>query len=118
MRQIQVEDGSKEMNDCQMERWGGCCCNCWYLAKVNLQCSEQREKGYATSKDGCICHIQIGWACIVGATPEMDAHLRLDKHPVVYWWGDSKHGCCECYRPLDGVSVMENVRRRYEKDNE
>lgn len=111
MRENAMAQG-EEMISCQLERWGGCCCSCRYLANVNLHCSEQREKGYAMSEDGCICHIQIGWACIAGATPEMDAHLSPDKHPTIFWWGDTKHGYCECYRPLDGVSVTEEGNER------
>lgn len=94
-----MEAGEK-MTECMMERFGGCCCNCRYLAKVNLDCSEQREKGYATSKDGCICHIQIGWACIVTSTAQMLEHDYGYEQPRIYWRGDTKHGRCVCYEPL------------------
>ena len=90
------------MNECQINtNWGGCCCNCKYLVKINLHCSEQRSKGYQTSDDGCNCHIQIGFGCAVFAMLYGNDDIEKGEHSTVYWYGDTKHGFCELHEPID-----------------
>ena len=88
------------MNECQIKERGECCCNCRFLAKVNLDCAQQREKGYATKEDGCLCHIQIGWVCIADGMTRVENGNDFCSHSVAYWRGDSEHGGCDSYAPI------------------
>jgi hypothetical protein len=85
------------MTECMMDHFGGCCCKCVFLAKVMLNCSQQRDKGYQTPEDGCNCHIQIGWACTM-LSRGMNAYDK--SHPEITWFGDTKHGICEMFTEI------------------
>jgi hypothetical protein len=89
-----------------------CCCNCRHYVKVCLHCNGDfmmltRDK---FGKDaGCICNIQIAWACAIPTTLYGHEEHSKGEHSVINLFGLHEHECgCEMYDQIFKVKKRKN----------
>ena len=80
---VDVNVSRRGHDECCVEMWGACCCNCIHHLRDNHHCTtahELREK-----KGGCVCSEPKGWIC---APPEFEGTAHS---------GWTEHGMCEMH---------------------
>jgi hypothetical protein len=95
-------EGEAELSDepkCFMDdqKWHQCCCSCVHHLPTHIDCTNVVSKG---DHKGCICDIQIGWACCVEIVM-----IEKDQTPRIYPnWPEHSIGC-EMFEKRDNESA-------------